>query len=89
VILSGPRDHAASAAILCILSARYLNAEKRASRVAHMTAVEIPTRFAQVSEARSGDVVFIIVTDHRDRRPVEDILRTDESYQSMKGRVCE
>ncbi len=33
--------------------------------------------------ARSGDVVRIVVTDHRDRRPVEDILCTDESYRSV------
>jgi hypothetical protein len=28
-------------------------------------------------------VVRIIVTDHRDRRPVEDILCTDESYRTV------
>jgi len=33
--------------------------------------------------ARSGDVVRIVVTDHRDRRPVEDILWTDESYRAV------
>ena len=33
--------------------------------------------------ARSGDVVRIVVTDHRDRRPVEDILWTDESYRAI------
>jgi len=27
-------------------------------------------------------VVRIIVTDHQDRRPVEDILCTDESYRA-------
>jgi hypothetical protein len=40
------RSRCYGSAILCILSARYLNAEKSASRVAHMTAVEIHTRFA-------------------------------------------
>jgi len=33
--------------------------------------------------ASSGDVVKIITTDHPDRRPVEDILCTDESYQEI------
>jgi len=33
--------------------------------------------------ARSGDVVRIVVTDHQDRRPVEDILWTDESYRAV------
>ena len=33
--------------------------------------------------ARSGDVVRIIVTDHDDQRPVEDIFWTDESYRGV------
>ena len=33
--------------------------------------------------AQSGDRVRIVVTDHQDRRPVEDILCTDESYRSV------
>jgi SAM-dependent methyltransferase len=37
--------------------------------------------FPENSTARSGDVVRIIVTDHQDRRPVEDILCTDEAYR--------
>src|SRR4029077_1192789 len=37
--------------------------------------------FPQNSPARSGDVVRIVVTDHQDRRPVEDILCTDEAYR--------
>jgi SAM-dependent methyltransferase len=32
---------------------------------------------------RSGDVVRIIVTDHDDQRPVEDILWTDASYREV------
>jgi ubiquinone/menaquinone biosynthesis C-methylase UbiE len=39
--------------------------------------------FPQNAAARSGDVVRIIVTDHQDRRPVEDILCTDESYREI------
>jgi len=39
--------------------------------------------FPENAAARSGDVVRIIVTDHRDRRPVEDILCTDESYREI------
>jgi len=35
------------------------------------------------SAAHTGDVVRIIVTDHQDRRPVEDILCTDASYQAI------
>jgi SAM-dependent methyltransferase len=39
--------------------------------------------FPENSAARSGDVVRIIVTDHQDKRPVEDILCTDETYRIM------
>jgi SAM-dependent methyltransferase len=39
--------------------------------------------FPENSAARSGDVVRIIVTDHQDRRPVEDILCTDEAYRMV------
>jgi SAM-dependent methyltransferase len=39
--------------------------------------------FPQNSRCRSGDTVRIIVTDHADPRPVEDILWTDESYQEV------
>jgi SAM-dependent methyltransferase len=37
--------------------------------------------FPDNASAGSGDVVRIVVTDHQDRRPVEDILWTDESYR--------
>lgn len=37
--------------------------------------------FPENRAAKSGDKVRIIVTDHADRRPVEDILWTDESYR--------
>lgn len=39
--------------------------------------------FPENAAARSGDVVRIIVTDHEDSRPVEDILCTDESYRDV------
>jgi SAM-dependent methyltransferase len=39
--------------------------------------------FPENAAARSGDVVRIIVTDHQDRRPVEDILCADEFYQEV------
>jgi len=39
--------------------------------------------FPENGVARSGDVVRIITTDHQDRRPVEDILWTDESYRAV------
>jgi SAM-dependent methyltransferase len=39
--------------------------------------------FPENAAARSGDVVPIVVTDHQDRRPVEDILWTDESYREV------
>lgn len=39
--------------------------------------------FPDNRSANSGDVVRTIVTDHGDRRPVEDILCTDESYQEV------
>jgi SAM-dependent methyltransferase len=41
--------------------------------------------FPENASARSGDVVRIVVTDHEDRRPVKDILCTDESYRAMYG----
>lgn len=39
--------------------------------------------FPENSAARSGDVVRIILLDHQDRRPVEDILCTDEAYRMV------
>jgi SAM-dependent methyltransferase len=39
--------------------------------------------FPENAFARSGDVVRIVVTDHQDGRPVEDILWTDESYRAV------
>jgi hypothetical protein len=39
--------------------------------------------FPENTSARSGDVVRIVVTDHKDGRPVEDILWTDESYREV------
>jgi ubiquinone/menaquinone biosynthesis C-methylase UbiE len=43
--------------------------------------------FPENARARSGDVVRIIVTDHQDRRPVQDILCTDESYRKIYQRA--
>ena len=37
--------------------------------------------------AKAGDVVRIIVTDHEDARPVEDVLYTDESYREIYRKV--
>jgi SAM-dependent methyltransferase len=39
--------------------------------------------FPENRGARSGDAVRIIVTDHADPRPVEDILCTDPSYREV------
>jgi predicted TPR repeat methyltransferase len=39
--------------------------------------------FPENRSARSGDVVRIITTDYADRRPVEDIICTDEAYQEI------
>jgi SAM-dependent methyltransferase len=39
--------------------------------------------FPENQAAKSGDKVRIIVTDHTDARPVEDILWTDESYREV------
>lgn len=39
--------------------------------------------FPENAVARNGDVVRIITTDHQDRRPVEDILCTDEFYHAV------
>ena len=39
--------------------------------------------FPENAAACSGDVVRIVTTDHQDRRPVEDILSTDESYREV------
>lgn len=43
--------------------------------------------FPENASARSGDVVRIIVTDHQDRRPVEDILCRDEEYRVLYGQA--
>lgn len=39
--------------------------------------------FPENRKARSGDIVRIIMKDVADRRPVEDILWTDEAYQDV------
>jgi hypothetical protein len=39
--------------------------------------------FPENQLAKSGDKVRIIVTDHADPRPVEDILWTDKSYREV------
>jgi len=39
--------------------------------------------FPENQLAKSGDKVRIIVTDHADPRPVEDILWTDEAYREI------
>jgi SAM-dependent methyltransferase len=39
--------------------------------------------FPQNAGARSGDVVCTIITDVHDRRPVEDIFWTDDSYRAV------
>jgi SAM-dependent methyltransferase len=39
--------------------------------------------FPENAAARSGDIVRIVVSDHHDRRPVEDILWTDKSYRAV------
>ena len=39
--------------------------------------------FPENQLAKSGDKIRIIVTDHADPRPVEDILWTDESYREV------
>jgi SAM-dependent methyltransferase len=39
--------------------------------------------FPENQRAKSGDKVCIIVTDHADSRPVEDILWTDEAYREV------
>ena len=39
--------------------------------------------FPENRQCRSGDTVKIIVLDHADQRPVQDILWTDESYRDV------
>jgi len=34
-------------------------------------------------QARSGDIVRIVTTDHPDRRPVEDVLCSDKEYRAI------
>lgn len=41
--------------------------------------------FPENRSAHSGELVRIIVTDHQDARPVEDILWTGESYGEVYG----
>jgi hypothetical protein len=43
--------------------------------------------FPENALACSGDAVRIIVTDHQDRRPVEDILCGDEEYRALYRQV--
>jgi len=39
--------------------------------------------FPENSKAKSGDIVRIVVTALEDRRPVEDVLWTDDAYQQV------
>jgi len=39
--------------------------------------------FPENAVARGRDIVRIVTTDHQDRRPVEDIFWTDESYRAV------
>ena len=43
--------------------------------------------FPENRQARSGDRVKIIVSDHGDGRPVEDIVCTDEAYRELYARA--
>jgi SAM-dependent methyltransferase len=43
--------------------------------------------FPENASAKSGDVVRIVVTDHHDPRPVEDIVCTDDSYRAIYGKA--
>jgi ubiquinone/menaquinone biosynthesis C-methylase UbiE len=43
--------------------------------------------FPENREARCGDVVHIVMLDVEDRRPVEDILWTDEGYRDVHERA--
>jgi len=43
--------------------------------------------FPENRKARSGDKVLIVMLDVEDRRPVEDILWTDEDYQEVYRRA--
>jgi SAM-dependent methyltransferase len=43
--------------------------------------------FPENRKCRSGDTVKIVVLDHTDQRPVEDILWTDESYRDVFAAV--
>ena len=43
--------------------------------------------FPENRMAHTGDVVKIIVTDHEDRRPVEDIVCTDAAYLEVLGKA--
>jgi SAM-dependent methyltransferase len=61
--------------IVCLVSAPEIYTHEWAS----FTTRDFPENAA----ARSGDVVRIIVTDHKDRRPVEDILWTHDSYGAV------
>jgi ubiquinone/menaquinone biosynthesis C-methylase UbiE len=44
--------------------------------------------FPENQLAKSGDKVRIIVTDHDDPRPVEDIVWSDESYREVFEEAC-
>ena len=44
--------------------------------------------FPENAHAKTGSAVRIIVTDHADRRPVEDIVCTDESYRGIYRDAC-
>lgn len=67
-------------AALLTPTGRIVHVVSRPEIYAHEWASFSTKGFPENRNARSGDTVRIIVTDHADRRPVEDILWSHESY---------
>jgi trans-aconitate methyltransferase len=64
---------------------RLVNLVSRPEIYTHEWASFSTSAFPENQEARSGDVVRIVMTDVIDRRPVEDVLFTEADYQAVYG----
>ena len=75
--------HLRGLAQLLAVEGRILNLVSRPEIYTHEWASFSTRDFPENREAKSGDVVRIVMTDVVDRRPVEDVLCTEATYRGL------
>ena len=80
---------AALAALLVVLAAggRVVNVVSSPAIYLHEWASFTTKDFPSNRQARSGDRVYVVMVDVPDRRPVEDVLCTDDDYADLYRRT--